>query len=227
VNALSTGLTYGDLDAAVCPDLDAVVLPKTESPEHLRLMDSELLRLEKLRGVEPGSILLLPLVETAVAIMRAYEIASEAPTRTPRLIFGLGDFSVDIGVSLTEAGDELLYAKSKVVVASRAARLAAPLDGPFTEIHDVEGLRANTLRSRALGFRGRVIVYPGQVETANTVYSQAPEAEIIRYRKIVQAFEEAEADGSASIQVDGTFVDYPIYRRAAEVLAEHDNRSGA
>lgn len=223
VNDLTTGLTFGDLDAVVCADLDAVVLPKTDQAEDLRTVDAELRRLEDERGLEPGRIQLLPLVETAVGIMRAYEIALATTARTPRLIFGLGDFSVDIGVDVTAHGHELLFARSKVVVASRAARLAAPLDGPFLDIHNVEALRADTLHSREVGFQGRVVVYPGQVETVNETYSATSPEDLARARKIVAAFEEAEHSGSASIQVDGMFVDYPLYRRSVELLAAHDS----
>lgn len=226
VNDLTTGLTFGDLDAIVCADLDAVVLPKTDQAEDLRTVDAELGRLEEQRGLQPGRIQLLPLVETAVGIMRAYEIALATTPRTPRLIFGLGDFSVDIGVDVTAHGHELLFARSKVVVASRAARLAAPLDGPFLDIHDLEGLRADTLHSRSIGFQGRVVVYPGQVETVNDAYSATSSEDLARARSIVIAFEEAEQSGSASIQVDGTFVDYPLYRRSAELLAAHERYDG-
>lgn len=218
VNDLTTDLTFDDLAAVVCADLDGVVLPKANQPEDLRVVDERLARLERDRGLEPGRIQLLPLVETAVGILRVEDIALEAPVRVPRLIFGLGDFSVDIGVAVTPHGHELLFARSKVVVASRAGRLARPLDGPYLAIHDVDGLRADTEASRGVGFVGRVVVYPGQVETANATYGGAAPEELARARQIVEAFEEAERQGSASIQVDGIFVDYPIYRRAAELL---------
>src|SRR5205085_4587092 len=102
----------------------------------------------------------------------------------------------------------LLYARSRIVVASRAAGHGAPIDGPYPDIHDLDGLRENTLLSRKLGFQGRVVVYPGQVETVQHAYSELSDEEAEQARRVVEAFEEAEAAGIASIQVDGRFVDY-------------------
>jgi len=224
VNDFTTGLTYGDIDAIVCDNIDVIILPKVESPAHLELADKEIGRLEMQRGLEPGAIQLLPLVETALGLMRAYEIAMAAPTRMSRLNFGLGDFSVDINVSVTPHGHELLYARSKLVVASRAARLAPPLDGPFLDIHDDEGLRANTKLSREVGLHGRVCVYPQQVDTVNDVYAKVTPEELIRARRFVEVFEEAIKGGSASIQIDGEFVDYPLYNRCVQMLQEVGER---
>lgn len=224
VNDFTTGLTYGDINAIVCENIDVIILPKVESPEHLILADKEITRLEIERGLVPGAIQLLPLVETAVGLMRAYEIAQAAPTRMTRLNFGLGDFSVDINVSITEHGHELLYARSKLVVASRAANLAPPLDGPFLDIHNDDGLRADTLKSREVGLHGRVVVYPKQVDTVNDVYAKVTPEELTRARRIVEVFEEAEKAGSASIQIDGEFVDYPLYNRCVQMLKDVGER---
>lgn len=220
VNDFTTGLTYGDIGAVVGENLDILILPKVESPEHLILADREISRLEAERGLTPGAIQMIPLVETAVGLMRAYEIAMAAPPRMPRLNFGLGDFSVDINVSITEQGLELLYARSKLVIASRAARLAPPLDGPFLDIHNDVGLRQNTKQSRELGLHGRVCVYPKQVDTVNDVYAKVTPEELVRAKRIVEVFEEAEKAGSASIQIDGEFVDYPLYNRCVQMLKD-------
>ena len=222
VNGTQTGLLEGDVEAVVCPELDCLLVPKVESAETLHDVDRLLARLEAERGLEPGGIRLLPLVETALGVVRCEEVALSAPARVVTLVFGLGDFSVDIGVDLTADATELLYARSRVVVAARAARLAPPLDGPYPDIHDLDGLRENTLRSRQLGFQGRVVVYPGQVETVQRAYAELTPEEVERARRVVEAFEEAEAAGIASIQVDGRFVDYPLYHRARHRLRLHE-----
>ena len=221
-NAAATGRLEGDLEAVVCPELDCLMLPKVESSDTLARVDELVAQLERERDIEEGQIRLLPLIETAAGVARCEEIAFSAPDRVLTLVFGLGDFSVDIGVDLTREGTELLYARSRVVVAARAARMPAPIDGPYPDIHDIEGLVDNTLLSRRLGFQGRVVVYPAQVEPVQRAYAELSPEELEHARRVVEAFEAAEAAGLASIQVDGRFVDYPLYHRARHRLRLHD-----
>jgi len=218
VNGAETGRLEDDVRAVVCADLDCIIVPKVERAETLPRLDSLFSELEREHGLEQGQIRLLALIETALGLVCCEEIALNAPPRVLTLVFGLGDFSTDIGVDLTPDATELLYARSRVVVAARAARLRAALDGPYLDLQNFEGLSADSLRSRQLGFEGRVVVYPPQVEHVQRAYSDLPAEELERARRVVDAFEEAEEMGSASIQVDGRFVDYPIYRRATQKL---------
>ena len=218
VNGAETGRLEDDVRAVVCADLDCIMVPKVERAETLPRLDSLFSELEREHGLEQGQIRLLALIETALGLVCCEEIALNAPPRVLTLVFGLGDFSTDIGVDLTPDATELLYARSRVVVAARAARLRAALDGPYLDLQNFEGLSADSLRSRQLGFEGRVVVYPPQVEHVQRAYSDLPAEELERARRVVDAFEEAEEMGSASIQVDGRFVDYPIYRRATQKL---------
>ena len=218
VNGAETGRLEDDVRATICADLDGLMVPKVESPETLPELDRLLTELEHECGLPGGHVRLLALVETARGLVRCDEIALSAPPRLLTLVFGLGDFSVDIGVDLTADATELLYGRSRVVVAARAARLRPPLDGPYLDLQNVQGLVADTLRSRQLGFQGRVVVYPPQVEHVQRAYSELSPEEAERARRVVEAFGQAEAGGSASIQVDGRFVDYPIYERAREKL---------
>lgn len=218
VNGVETGRLEDDVRSVVCPDLDGLMVPKLERPETLSELDRLLAELERREGLQEGSIRILALVETARGLVRCEEIAAAAPPRTLTLVFGLGDFSVDIGVDLTPDATELHYARSRVVVAARAARLRPALDGPYLNLFDVAGLVTDTRRSRQLGFQGRVVVYPPQVEHVQRTYAELSPEEAERAQRVVEAFEQAEAAGSASIQVDGRFVDYPIYARAQEKL---------
>lgn len=222
VNGAHTGLTEGDVEAVVCPELDCVMVPKLESAETLAALDELVGRLERERGIAEGQIRFLPLIETAVGLARCEEIACSAPERVVTLVFGLGDFSVDIGVDLTREATELLYARSRVVVAARAAGMPSPIDGPYPDIHDIDGLVENTLLSRRLGFQGRVVVYPAQVDPVQRAYSELSPEEVEQAKRVVEAFEEAEAAGVASIQVDGRFIDYPLYYRARHRLQLHE-----
>lgn len=207
-----------DLDAAVGPDLDAVVLPKVETAAELWEVDQVLSDREQAQGRSPGSIGLLPLLETARGVARAATILDRVPDRVPRVIFGSGDFTTEIGVDLSQDGSECLAARSWLVILSKAAGLASPVDGPYLRIHDDDGLHQDNLRSRGLGFTGRVVVYPGQVATVNRSYREPTQQERERFERIIAEFEVAEEQGVASIQVDGFFVDYPIYARAVEFM---------
>lgn len=227
VNGADTGRLDDDIRAAVAPGLDCLMVPKVERPEVLPHVDEVLSALEREHGIAEGTIRLLALVETAKGIVRCEEIAAEAPERLHTLIFGLGDFTVDLGIDITADATELLYARSRVAVAARAAGLPQPLDGPYLDLQNTDGLVADSLRSRQLGFQGRIVIYPPHVEPAQRAYSHLSDEEVEQARRVVEAFEGAEAEGSASIQVDGRFVDYPIYRRALHKLRLHDAPIGA
>jgi citrate lyase subunit beta / citryl-CoA lyase len=218
VNGAETGRMEEDVDAVVSAHLDGLVVPKVEHAETLADLDRQLERLEGECGLPPGDVRVLALIETARGLVRCEEIALAAPPRVLTLVFGLGDFSVDIGVDLTPDATEILYGRSRVVVAARAAGLRPALDGPYLDLQNVEGLVADTRRSRQLGFQGRVVVYPPQVVHVQRTYSELSPEEAAQAQRVVDAFEAAESEGSASIQVDGRFVDYPIYERAREKL---------
>ncbi len=224
VNGLSTGLCLADLDAVICPALDAVLVPKVDDPATLRDVDAHLAKLEAREGIPIGTIRLLPTVETALGLLRVDDVALGAPARVHTLIFGLVDFTTELGVDLTRDATELLYARSRVAVACRAAGLAPPIDGPYLiDLHDRDGLIKDCVRARQLGFQGRVVIYPPQVEPTNAAFSLVSDEEVAAARNIIQAFEAAEAAGSASIRIDGTFVDYPVYRRALHKVRLHES----
>ena len=223
INAVQTGLALADLDAIVCPALDGVLLPKVEDPADVVEVDARLASLEERERLDCGTIRLFIQIETAVGIQRVDDIAHLAPKRAYTLTFGLADFANDIGVDLTPESIELLYARSRVVVAARAAGLAQPIDGPYLlDLRDRNGLIADSQWLRRLGFQGRVVIYPPQVEPVNWAFSFFPTEEIATARRVVDAFKAAEASGSASILVDGVFVDYPIYHRALRKLKLYD-----
>ena len=221
VNALETGLTGGDLEAIVCADLDGVKLPKVETADDLLEVDRLLSDLEAERGLEVGQIDLIPSIETARGVLNARSIA-EAGSRARLLSFGAGDFCRDVGVRFTgnlwePDGLELLFARSQIVLASRAAGLEPPLDTVWLDVRDHAGLEQDARAAYRLGFQGKMAIHPGQVPIINEVFS--PTAEEIDYaRRVVAAFEQAEATGSASIAVDGRLVDYPIVIKARWVL---------
>lgn len=220
VNGFATGLAAADVEAVCVPGLDAVVLPKAEAAAELAELDAILAAAERRRGIDPGSVRVLALVETAAGVLAAAEVAAAGP-RLLTLVLGSGDLAADVGLGRTEDGAELLLARSSVVLAAAAAGLAPAIDGPYFDFRDDEGLRRDSARSRALGFGGRVTIHPGQLEAVHAAYSPGGSE---RLRRVVSAFEEAEGRGVAAIEVDGSFVDYPVYRRAIRELEAEEGR---
>ena len=229
VNGLHTGRTEGDVAGVVAPGLDAIVLPKTESAEHVRTLDALLARAEADAELAPGHVKILPLVETARGLLAGPEIAAASP-RVVTLCFGSGDFTRDLelpSLRWSVEGTELFYARSRMVVDARAAGRARPIDGPFLSVRDAAGFEADCAAARKLGFQGKLCIHPAQVAVANRLFAPDPD-EVAFCRRVAADFASAVARGSASITVDGVFVDYPIAEKAqrivrlAETLAARD-----
>ncbi|MCD5417651.1 CoA ester lyase [Candidatus Bipolaricaulota bacterium] len=221
VNALSTGLTIDDLTAVVSSRLDGIVLPKAEEAEDLSKVDWYLSYLEDKRSLPIGSIDLIPLVESAKGIRNAYIIAATVK-RVQRLCFGAIDYTADINVQLSAEKMEILYARSCLVNTSASAALEPPIDTVYPEIRNIDGLRADATTARGLGFQGKLVIHPDQIEPVNEVFSPSEE-EITYAKRVVAAFEQAEAAGHAAITLDGgKFIDYPVARNAQRLLAVAD-----
>ncbi|MCU0983436.1 MAG: CoA ester lyase [Acetobacteraceae bacterium] len=223
VNAWDTGLTPGDVAAIVCPELDVIVLPKVEAPRDLHRLDAAIA--SALRETDHPGPRVLALIETCAGILAAAEIARASP-RLAGLIFGAGDLGKDLGLP-TLRGDmsgALAWGRAKLVYDARAAGLPGPIDGPCLAVRDQAVMEAEARAAVALGHRGKVCIHPDQVAVANRVFSPAPE-EVAFARRVIAAFAEAEARGSASITVEGVFVDYPIVEKA-EALIRLAERSG-
>lgn len=217
VNAVDTPYCWGDLQAVVRPGVDGIVLPKLESAQDLGTVEWTVAQLERERGMEPGRFDILPIVETGKGVAALASICG-AGTRVRRLSFGAGDYTLDMGLEWTDGERELDHARSQIVLASRVGGLEPPIDTVFVHIGKVDGFRRSAALARTLGFQGKLCIHPEQVGPANEVFSPTDE-EIERARRCIEAFDEAEAAGSASIQLDGEFVDYPIVEKARRVLA--------
>ena len=218
VNASDTPFCYGDLLAVVGDWLDGLVLPKIESAAQLLTIDWLLAQLERERGMTTGHIDLMPIIETGKGLAAVREIAG-AGSRVRRLSFGAADYTRDMGMRWTMEEDELLSVRSEIVLASRVAGLEPPIDTVFVHIgKHGDALRRTTQLARDLGFQGKLCIHPEQVAPINEIFTPS-EAEITHATKIVEAFKAAEASGSASIQVEGHFVDYPVVEQAKRVLA--------
>jgi citrate lyase subunit beta/citryl-CoA lyase len=220
VNAIETGLIQEDIKAAVRPGLSAVILPKVEEPNQLVDLSGMLLVHEQAAGIQRGSVEVIPLIESARAIQNLYAVLT-TPMDPPRLrtvAFGAADFALDMAIELTKNGEELHFPRYSISMACRAAGLHPPLDTPYmVDIRDMKGLEEDAMRAKRLGFQGKLCVHPSQVDVCNRVFSPSEE-EIIWAKKIIAAFEEAQAKGSAAVQVEGRFVDIPVVSRARKVV---------
>jgi citrate lyase subunit beta/citryl-CoA lyase len=216
VNGARTGLLEEDLIATVQPGLDGVVLTKMETAEDILRADHYLDILERERGITPGTVRLIALIETARGLMCSYQICASS-ARLAGAIFGAEDFATDMGIERSAEGQEVLWARSQLAIACRAAGVAA-IDTPTLDYSDAVALESGMRQGRSLGYTGKLCIHPAQVPVANRVFSPSP-AEVAAARELVAAFErEALAKGRASIDIGGKMVDTPMYERAKRIL---------
>jgi citrate lyase subunit beta / citryl-CoA lyase len=220
VNAAATGLLADDLDAVVRPGLNAVLLSKTENVEDVQQTAAALERLESQRGMKPDSTEIILQIENALGVYNCFNLIKASP-RVAATCFGSardGDLQTDLGCSWSIEGTELLYARSKVLLDTRAAGSHIhPLDGVFSDLNDEAGLIADSRLSARLGYIGRTVIHPKQIAPVISAYA-VPEVEVAYYQKVVVEFAAAERAGTAAISVDGKLVDYAMAQRARRVL---------
>jgi citrate lyase subunit beta/citryl-CoA lyase len=215
VNGLHTGLLEDDLLAVVRPGLDGIVLSKAQSAEMVRRVDHYLGLLERERGMEAGSVSIVPLVESAEAVLGAAEIAKASP-RLAGLSLGAEDLAVDVGLERSEGAREIEWPRAQVALAAAAASLTA-IDTPEPDYTDMGHLERDAAYARALGFRGKYCIHPEQVKVVNRVFSPT-EGEIAEAREVVRLLDEGIAQGRAAIPVNGKMIDTPIYWQAKRLL---------
>jgi citrate lyase subunit beta/citryl-CoA lyase len=220
VNSLDSPFFQGDLEEVVTDNLACLMIPKVDGAAHIREINENLLKVEKEKSMKPGALSILPLIESASAVQNIFEIASEKtmPSRVYCVAFGAADYTQDMGIEITKEGTELTYPRSRIALASRAAGIEPPLDTPFMmDLKDMEALKTDANRAKQLGFQGKLCIHPNQVEPCHAVFSPTMD-EIRHAQKVVQAFEEAEKEGTAAFQLDGKFIDYAVVERARRIL---------
>ena len=227
INALGSPFIEGDLEEAIVEGVKGIMLPKVERADDIHAINKLLLEAEKKRFLPEGSIHLFPLIESAAAVQHVYDIVSAKtePERIYSVAFGAADYTLDMGIEMTTGGTELFYARSRISIACRAAGISPPIDTPFMiDLNDMEALITDAKRAKELGFQGKLVIHPKQIEPCNRIFSPTP-AEIAKAEKIVQAFEEAEAAGTAAIQLEGEFIDYPVVKKSRDILTLADSIS--
>lgn len=221
VNALDTEFCFEDIDAVVAKGVDGIILPKVERAADLQMVDWLMTGLEKRRNLASGSIDLIPIIETGKGMADIRAIAGANIARMRRISFGAGDYTRDMGMEWTLGEAELAPYQAEVALASRVNNLEPPLDTVFIHIKEHEAFRASCERVKNMGFQGKLCIHPGQIEAANAAFSPTT-GETEFARKVISEFAKAEAEGSASIQIDGYFVDYPIVEKAKRIVALAD-----
>lgn len=220
VNGIDSDFIEADLDEVVTEEFWCLMIPKVEDLPGVQKLAVRLSKLEEKKGLNKGTVKLIPLIETAQGVQSISEILADSSIsqRLYTCAFGAADYTLDMGIEMTLSGDELLYPRSRIAVACRAAGLEPPLDSPYMlDIKDVEGLKSDALRAKQLGFQGKLCIHPIQIAPCNQIFS--PTSEEIRHAEIIiRAFDEASAKGVGALQLEGKFIDAPIVQRARRVM---------
>ncbi len=208
-------LLVRDVEAAVIPGVAALMLTKVDSPEHVRAVAEMVDELEAERGLPPGKLKFVALVETAEGFFRIQEIARSHP-RVVAISLGTEDFTASVGMMPDAEG--LLYPKQHTVFAARAAGIL-PLGfvGSIADFRDQEAFRAIVRRSKRLGFVGASGIHPLQIPVLNEEFAPTT-AEVDRAERMVAAYDKAYAEGLGAVQFEGAMIDVPVVERARTVL---------
>jgi len=215
VNALTTGLTQEDLFYSVQETLDGVILSKTESTADIQQIGEMLDKLEKENGLPLGSTSLIPLLETARGVMNAEKIAP-ASGRIIGLCFGALDFTRNMGTTQSRDGTEIFYARSKIALVANAYNIQ-PIDTPWFNLADAEGLDRDAGLARRLGFKGKLLIHPEQIERVNQIFSPS-EGDVAYAETVVKAFKEAERQGIGAVSLHGKMIDVASFHQAEALL---------
>ncbi len=215
INGLDTPFGKEDVKAMVSVKPDIIRLPKTEKPEDIIQIDELIGELEAEIGIEVGTIKLMAAVENALGAINAYQIAS-ASKRLVGIAIGAEDFVTDLKTTRSLDGIELLTARSMILFAARAAGIDA-IDTVFSDVNDEEGFEKEVRLIKQLGFDGKSIINPRQIEIIHRIFTPTEE-EINKSMRIIEAIKEAESRGSGVVNLDGKMIDKPIVQRAQRII---------
>jgi len=214
INPLSTPYGRKDVEAVVKAGVDVIRMPKTETAEEVKELEREIEKVETELGCV-GRTQIMAAIESALGIVNAYEIAT-ASKRMMGIALGAEDYSANLKTQRTPGGAELLLARETIVVAARAAGIDA-LDTVYSNLNDMETFRREVELIKTLGFDGKSIINPRQIEVVNEVFAPK-EKDIVKAQTILAAIKEAEAKGSGVISVNGKMVDRPVVLRAQRTI---------
>ena len=214
VNGFGSAFVEDDLRAFVRREVAGIVLPKCHDASQIAQVHQELSRLENQISVPDGSVKLVPILESAKGVARAGELARSS-SRIIALFFGGEDFCTDMGITRSKDGDEIGVARALVALAAKSERLEA-VDGPFTDFHDRAGLFDEPRRIKQMGFTGKALIHPNQIETVHLAMAPSDE-EIAVAQEIVSVFENS---GRGVTVVRGKMIDEPVVAQARKLLKQ-------
>ena len=212
INQIPKGLD--DLEFVVPHNVNLILVPKCESKDQIAAVNKRIESIKKNKGVT-GNIWLMPIIESALGVIKAYEIAGAAGNIVA-LAIGLEDYTADLGTQRTKEGSESFFARSMVVNAARAAGIQ-PIDSVFSDISDMEALKLNVLASKALGFDGMGCIHPRQIAVIHKNFAP-DEALIDKAKKIVNAFMVATEKGLGVVSLGSKMIDPPVVKRAQKTV---------
>ena len=215
VNALETGILKEDLQAVINQNVFAIAIGKIYSSKDVQEISNLISKVENEQKIKEGSIKLILWMETAQAIINAYEILN-SNQRIVGSAFGAEDFTNDMGIHRTENENEIFFARNQLSVASKAANVIA-LDTPFFAFKDPDALKENSLFAKSIGFKGKFAIHPDQIDIINDCFSPSIQ-EIDHAKKVIETFEEAKKQGRGSTSLDGLVIDVPVVKRAESLL---------
>lgn len=212
INQLPKGLD--DLKYIVPHNVNVILIPKCESAQQVKDVEKEVEKLKKLHKVE-NPIYFMPIIESALGVIKAYEIAS-ASKYNCALTIGLEDYTADIGTQRTNEGKESFLARQMIVNAAKAASLQA-IDSVFSDVSDMEALKQSVIEAKSLGFEGKGCIHPRQIKVVHEAFAPTIE-EIEKAKKIVLAFEEAEKKGLGVVSLGSKMIDPPVVKRSLRTI---------
>lgn len=215
INGLDTPYWREDVRVCVAGGADTIRIPKVESAEDVKIVEAAIKQDEKVFGKEPGSVLIMAALESAMGVMKALDIC-EASERLFGIALSGGDYTKDLQTSLSGVGVELAGARQHMIIAARAAKVQC-FDTVYTNLDDMEGFRKEVEMIKAMGFDGKSLVNPRQIAVVHEVYTPT-EKEIILAEKIVKEIDEKKAQGIGVFTVDGKMIDIAFYDGAKRVL---------
>ncbi|KAA0257129.1 citrate lyase subunit beta [Deferribacter autotrophicus] len=215
INPIDSKWWYEDLKAVLPEKPDGIRLPKADTPEIVERLDTVLTEFEEELGFEIGHFKIIPSIESALGVINSIKIARSSK-RVIALAFGAEDYTASMEIERTKSGEELFHARTRVVWAAKAAGIQA-IDTIFADVSDMDGLRKETELIKKLGFTGKSLVNPRQIDVVHDVF--APSKEEIEYAlQVVEAIERAREMGTGVVSLNGKMVDAPVVRRAVRVL---------
>jgi len=216
INSIDTPFWKADIDEILPWKPDLILLPKTGTARDVQTVDAYMAEVEEKLGMEKNAVGLMPLIETALGVENAFAIASAAD-RVQALFLGAEDLTADLQCKRTKEGREIEYARTRLVVAARAAGVDV-YDTPFTDVNDDEGIVKDAQLAKALGFTGKASISPRHVEVINQTFS--PTLKEIDYAyEVMEAISLAKQQGKGAIALHGKMVDAPIVARAERTIA--------